>query len=173
MIHCLDSVLDSLNNNKQLNEVKCKHSQFYVARTRDQEHIESLQLIQILKNAVGKDVKIGANVRLCIFELRPKLSVRRLIDKNSLILFEKNRKSRQKKMHDNRVKAIQKNKAFLKSRHVVMVASDEVLKLRGDELYTYEDVLGIVEELNMNRVSTLFGGFKEYLLKKESAMSQL
>jgi len=55
----------------------------------------------------------------------------------------------------------------LKKKHIILIASDEISKLKGDEWFTYEDVLSIVKELKLNHVSTLFGGYKEYILKRE------
>jgi len=55
----------------------------------------------------------------------------------------------------------------LKKKHIILIASDELSKLKGDEMFTYEDVISIVKELKLNHVSTLFGGYKEYIMKRE------
>jgi hypothetical protein len=52
-----------------------------------------------------------------------------------------------------------KNEATLKRRHIIMITSEEVQKIKGDERFTYEDMLSIISEIKMNRVSTLAGGY--------------
>lgn len=120
-----------------------------------------------MKETYGKDVRIGGNVKFCIFELRPRLSVRWIVDKCSLILFEKRSKKKVDKVHQNRIDAITKNSHVFKKKHIILIASDEISKIKGDELYTYEDVIQIIKELKLNHVSTLFGGYWEYILKRE------
>ena len=46
--------------------------------------------------------------------------------------------------------------------------SEELAKVKGDEWYTYEDVLSIISEIHLNHVSTLYGGYWEYLIKRET-----
>ena len=125
-----------------------------------------------MKETYGKDVWIGGNVKFCIFELRPWLSVRWIVDKCSLILFEKRKTKYLDKIHQTRLEAINKNSHVIKKKHIILIASDDISKIKGDELYTYEDVLSIISELKLNHVSTLFGGYKDYILKRELSQEE-
>ena len=88
-------------------------------------------------------------------------------------MYEKKSKKKASKIHQNRIEAITKNSHIIKKKHIILITSDEISKLKTDEMATYEDVLSIIKEMNLNHVSTLFGGYRDYILKREDIQEEL
>ena len=80
----------------------------YVAIHPDSDMKHSLSIINMLQTQTLKDIQIGGNVKFCIFDLRPKLSSKKIVDKCSLLLYSKKRSFKKD------TKRIEKNKQALK-----------------------------------------------------------
>ena len=151
-------MFNTANNDKSLNKLYTTSNQNkYVSSCSDdpdERDLHYITSINILKRDWGNDTEIGKNVSFRVIDLTGKKKAKTLF--RDLIVCQGVKQS-------NAFEVIQTHAPDLHKSNVLIITSDQKVKLGEGEVIRLQATLDACSELGISRVSVLKGGLKGYL----------